>query len=375
MKYNEKVQKWNEAMCASDQIEKKVEEIRKRHLERMRTRKDAADDKEKWITVNGTHVQVGENGKIINGPHALKQSSSGSGMKSQPQEQHSKFKTAFKNSDVGGMVNAARKMQDGTVLKCNMKGHELTLIKKGDSFLCRDGSNPEFVASSKQLERAFKFSSEIQFGAVDKSSKTHEGQRKSETQTANNSGTMITGKDISGEVSRNSVSFSDADYNKAIRMQGFDKKPTIAKTKREFNDAVKQSGLYMSRNTETRKAVSALKNDDSYTPTDGNGNKTWGEGIYFYGTGNNQKGTSPKDSDIKKCDDNSSKYGNYTVKATLNPNAKVCNYHELKKSNQNRMVDAGYYAATHGYDAVIVKDSDGCDRVVVVNRTALIISP
>lgn len=371
------------------------------------------NDKGEWITVNGTHIHLTESGEADKGPSDVKQTINKGEAKEPAGGGFSKaFNAAVKAKDKNAIKSALESAEDGTVVHTNSydytkEGDHFTYVGKGEqegnsgslsigsvamtaymeaknsgsvSGENSSGNSPKKESTQKQPEvkETPKPIKNVTEEAREKQeAKQTKSQPKPEsTPTVKSTGTMQVGKDISATAKIKSMTSASEDYDEIIKQQGFDRKPQIAASKKEFDEAVKASGVYMSRNVRGKNSINALKEEESYSPVTGNGERTWGQGIYFFSSGNGTPGVTPGSNEIKSCDVFSSDYGSSTVKATLNPAAKVGEFHKLKNELNGRHIDVGAYAASKGYDAYVIgSSSENACITVVLNRSALIIQP
>lgn len=206
---------------------------------------------------------------------------------------------------------------------------------------------------------------------------------------------MVDGKDIRGTFSASNLSEQKAMEYVAIK-QGFKGKGRVVKDHKEFQEAVKKSGVVMYRtlgdgtDVITRRSTSAsrfidkLKNgSEDELSLNGSGGSWYGQGIYTAST-KITPGKKPSRGAQMNAANGSIDYQRRgqgkTVAMTLDPSAKVADYDSIyrefgKLSTSERRKysgDIGVYAAAKGYDAMTHPVYGGANYTMVYNRTKLV---
>ena len=205
---------------------------------------------------------------------------------------------------------------------------------------------------------------------------------------------VVNGKDLSKTIDTTGLDRQKA-MNYVARKQGYKGQGRVIKSRTEFEDAVKQSGIVMYRtlgdgtDVISKKPTSASKFIDymktgtaSQLSLNGSGASAYGQGIYT-ASASTRPGKKPSAKKQMAAAEASIDYqrrgAGKTVAMTLDPSAKIGKYDTLHNELMNLsrgerrkyQNDVGVYAAAKGYDAVTANTWDG-DYTMVYNRTKMI---
>lgn len=205
-----------------------------------------------------------------------------------------------------------------------------------------------------------------------------------------NRSTVVNGKDISETWERRPDKF-DFEIEDVINAQGFDGKPRVI-SRAEFEEAVKAANggngfiaqrVYSAPDQETLDAYRQQLYDGKWYLDCGTGGALYGQGMYA---------TAGLDGTITKEMSDASgfysiRFGGWrpvrTEEFTLDKSAIIVNYgdihdeflrEKLKGGRASLIEDVGTYAASKGYDAIIVKGEGvfNTDEAIILNRTKVI---
>ena len=206
---------------------------------------------------------------------------------------------------------------------------------------------------------------------------------------------MVTGKDIRKQVDTSNMNKKQA-MDHVARMQGYKGQGRVVSDRKEFENAVKKSGIVKYRTLGDGTDVKTKKNTKASTFIDymkkgtedqlslnGSGGSAYGQGIYTAST-KMTPGKKPSRQAQETAAEGSIDYQprgqGKTIAMTLDPSAKVGDYDTLYRELRNLTrgekdtysCDVGVYAAAKGYDAVTTQIWGDEHYTMVYNRTKMI---
>lgn len=206
---------------------------------------------------------------------------------------------------------------------------------------------------------------------------------------------VVTGKDIRKQVDTSNMNKKQA-MDHVARMQGYKGQGRVVSDRKEFENAVKKSGIVMYRTLGDGTDVKTKKNTKASTFIDymkkgtedqlslnGSGASAYGQGIYTAST-KMTPGKKPSRQAQETAAEGSIDYQprgqGKTIAMTLDPSAKVGDYDTLYRELRNLprgekdtySWDVGVYAAAKGYDAVTTQIWGDEHYTMVYNRTKMI---
>lgn len=172
----------------------------------------------------------------------------------------------------------------------------------------------------------------------------------------------------------------DEGLQEIATMQGFTGKPVVAKSKKEYDD-LPSATIEASSSSAGDKIGEVHRGvKDSSTITGAKAKDEFINGDYWAGKGVDGNGYySTENKSIAQKYTNGNPENLISFK--LNPDAKITTTDDLYEMSRSPSTpesvfnDAGRFAASMGYDAIVSKSRTGSNLVIVLNRTAVVLPP
>ena len=322
-----------------------------------------AGPKADWITIQGTHVLLGEGGQVIGGPPNL-QGKSFPSAKSQNKSGGSSSRSGVRGSSGGAPGGGS-----GTQYKYEYSDLEKIAISSESmaaSYLITSGvpfsEAKKFVDAGTAVEEAKKAIDSYYEKSAERFQFCPAPQQKFMNMTM---------EEAAAFASESYTQSIDSSLNTASRTQhmvqtlGLNDKPTVV-SREEFDEIASRSlsgKVYRGVVDNVSAGVSADEIVDMtvYGELNFLGNGIHSDGIYF----STQRGTA---------EGYASQGGRGRVmEACFSDGARIADYNELlAKKSASKIDDVGTFALYSGYNAVRVRQGDGEDYLIALDRSCLV---